>query len=94
MIGSKDSKDLGNSKHSNSTPNLASTGIVRSQDSSSTFQWGSIGRSTLFDPFRRTRNLPFSIAGRRRSICVMITIYESNEADQNTAANDDKNPAN
>lgn len=23
--------------------------------------WGSFGRSTLFDPFRRTSNLPFSI---------------------------------
>lgn len=38
---------------------------------------GSQGRSVLFDPFMRTRNVPFNIAGRRRSISVFSTIPEN-----------------
>lgn len=36
-------------------------------------KWGSKGRALAFDPFKRTRNLPFSM-GRRRSIHVFPTI--------------------
>lgn len=43
------------------------------------FKWGSIGRSGDFDPFKRSRNIPFSIAGRRRSISIMTTIDENTE---------------
>lgn len=38
---------------------------------------GHIGRSVAFDPFMRTRNVPFRIAGRRRSISVFSTIHEN-----------------
>lgn len=38
------------------------------------FRFGSIGRSVPFDPFLRTRNVPFHVAGRRRSISVFNTI--------------------
>lgn len=40
--------------------------------------FGSHGRSHEFDPFQRTRRMPFSIAGRRRSICVMNNIDVNN----------------
>lgn len=38
--------------------------------------FGSIGRSNQFDPFQRTRNVPFRIFGRRRSISVMTSIND------------------
>lgn len=43
-------------------------------------RWGSSGRSTMFDPFRRTKNLPFAIYGRRRSISVFTPINENDNA--------------
>lgn len=41
-------------------------------------KWGSKGRSVAFNPFNRTRNIPFSM-GRRRSVDVFPTIHEENE---------------
>lgn len=38
---------------------------------------GSFGRSVPFDPFRRTKNIPFRIVGRRRSISVFGPIEET-----------------
>lgn len=44
-------------------------------------QWNP-GPTIIFDPFRRTRNIPFAITGRRRSINVMTTVTETdNEFD-------------
>lgn len=42
-------------------------------------RWGSTGRSTIFDPFKRSASIPFGLYGRRRSICVMTTIPETPE---------------
>lgn len=44
---------------------------------------GSLGRSVPFDPFLRTRNVPFHVAGRRRSISVFSTITETEGTDNN-----------
>lgn len=41
--------------------------------------FGSIGRSIQFDPFMRTRNVPFRIVGRRNSISVFNVIEEWEE---------------
>lgn len=40
---------------------------------------GHIGRSVVFDPFIRTRNVPFRIAGRRHSISLFNTIHEEDK---------------
>lgn len=60
-------------------------------------KWGAEGRSVLFDPFKRTRNIPFAISGRRRSISVFPLIPEdntnkndANPSDATDATNDDK----
>lgn len=39
----------------------------------------SINRSVQYDPFLRTRNIPYKIAGRRRSISFFSTIDEADE---------------
>lgn len=39
-------------------------------------RYGHIGRSVIYDPFSRTRNVPFHVAGRRKSISVFKTIDE------------------
>lgn len=44
-------------------------------------RFGSIGRSVPFDPFLRTRSVPFRVAGRRNSISVFNTIDEADNAD-------------
>lgn len=49
--------------------------------SAPTIKWGSEGRSLAFNPFKRSKNIPFSIYGRRRSISVFPDIRESVEGD-------------
>lgn len=59
--------------------NAVGNGIIGMTDSNSVTadgRHGHIGRSMLFDPFKRTRNVPFRVAGRRNSICVFNTIEE------------------
>ncbi|XP_031639519.1 uncharacterized protein LOC116351535 [Contarinia nasturtii] len=61
-------------------------GLIDSNNKSSSTStnnaaFGSFGRSLEFDPFLRTRNVPFRIAGRRRSISVFNTIPEMSDVD-------------
>lgn len=48
----------------------------------------STSRAVLYDPFKRSKNLPFAMYGRRRSISVFDSIPEGNKEDKD----DDEGP--
>lgn len=47
-----------------------------------------------YDPFQRTRYVPFSIAGRRQTISVMTTLESEDEEDSDNGKDGDNKPSN